>query len=36
LADAGFLTGKRIKQWIFYRRDEKAIAAFKALLKKRI
>jgi ArsR family transcriptional regulator len=36
LADAGFLTGKRIKQWIFYRRDEKEIVAFKALLKKRI
>jgi len=28
LADAGLLTGKRIKQWVFYRRDEKAIAAF--------
>src|SRR5690242_8416307 len=32
LADAGFLTGKRIKQWVFYKRDEKAIAAFKALM----
>jgi hypothetical protein len=30
------LTGTRIKQWICYRRDEKAIAAFKALLKKEI
>jgi len=28
LVDAGFLTGKKIKQWIFYQRDEKAIAAF--------
>lgn len=28
LIDAGFLTGKKIKQWIFYRRDEKEIAAF--------
>jgi DNA-binding transcriptional ArsR family regulator len=28
LVDAGFLTGKKIKQWIFYRRDEKEIAAF--------
>ena len=28
LVDAGFLTGKKIKQWIFYRRNEKAIAAF--------
>jgi DNA-binding transcriptional ArsR family regulator len=33
LSDAGFLTGRKIKQWIFYRRDEKEIAAFKALLK---
>jgi len=36
LADAGFLTGKRIKQWVFYKRDEKAIAAFKALMKSEI
>jgi ArsR family transcriptional regulator len=36
LSDAGFLTGKKIKQWIFYRRDEKEIAAFKALLKSEI
>jgi DNA-binding transcriptional ArsR family regulator len=36
LTDAGFLTGKRIKQWIFYQRDEKEIVAFKALLKKQI
>jgi ArsR family transcriptional regulator len=28
LVDAGFLSGKKIKQWIFYRRDEKEIAAF--------
>jgi DNA-binding transcriptional ArsR family regulator len=28
LVDAGFLTGKKIKQWIFYRRDEKQIATF--------
>jgi DNA-binding transcriptional ArsR family regulator len=28
LVDAGFLTGKKIKQWIFYRRDEKEIAKF--------
>src|SRR5215472_4417219 len=33
LVDAGFLTGKKIKQWIFYQRNEKDIAAFKALLK---
>ena len=36
LSDAGFLTGKKIKQWIFYRRDEKEIATFKALLKSQI
>src|SRR5712675_3308829 len=36
LTDAGFLTGKKIKQWIFYRRDEKEIAAFKALLRNEI
>lgn len=36
LTDAGFLTGKRIKQWVFYQRDEKAIAAFKALVKRQI
>ena len=29
LADAGFLTGKRIKQWVFYRRDEARIRAVK-------
>jgi ArsR family transcriptional regulator len=28
LVDAGFLTGKKIKQWIFYQRDEKEITAF--------
>jgi DNA-binding transcriptional ArsR family regulator len=33
LTDAGLLTGKKIKQWVFYRRDEKAISAFKARLK---
>ena len=36
LTAAGFLTGKRIKQWIFYRRAEKVIVAFKALLKRQI
>jgi len=36
LADAGFLTGNKIKQWIFYKRDEKAITAFKALVRKEI
>ena len=28
LVDAGFLIPKRIKKWIFYRRDETAIGAF--------
>lgn len=36
LTNAGFLTGKKIKQWVFYKRNEKEIAAFKALLKKQI
>jgi ArsR family transcriptional regulator len=36
LSDAGFLTGRKIKQWIFYRRDEKEIAAFKALVRRQI
>jgi DNA-binding transcriptional ArsR family regulator len=29
LADAGLIQGKRIRQWIFYKRDEKAIARAK-------
>lgn len=33
LLDAGLVTGKKIKQWTFYRRDEKAIAAFKRALR---
>jgi DNA-binding transcriptional ArsR family regulator len=33
LTDGGFLVGKKIKQWIFYKRDEKEIAAFKARIK---
>lgn len=33
LAQAGLVRGKRIKQWTFYRRDEKRIAAFKRALK---
>jgi DNA-binding transcriptional ArsR family regulator len=36
LVDAGFLIGTRIKQWTFYRRDEKAISAFKARIGKEI
>jgi len=30
LVDAGLVRPKRIKQWTFYKRDEAAIAAFKA------
>ena len=33
LTGAGFLVGKKIRQWVFYRRDEKSIAAFKALIR---
>ncbi len=33
LADAGFLTGKKIKQWVFYQRDERKIAAFKVQMR---
>jgi len=29
LSQAGLLRGKRIKQWTFYKRDEKAIAQIK-------
>jgi DNA-binding transcriptional ArsR family regulator len=36
LTDAGFLVGKKIKQWVFYRRNEKSIAAFKALMRSRL
>ena len=33
LTQAGLLQGKRIKQWIFYRRDEEAIAALRQYLR---
>jgi ArsR family transcriptional regulator len=36
LVDAGFLSGTKIRQWIFYRREEQAIAAFKALVSSEI
>jgi DNA-binding transcriptional ArsR family regulator len=32
LADAGLIRGKRIKQWTFYKRDEKAIRRVKQML----
>ena len=34
LTDAGFLTTRKVKQWIFYKRDENAIRAFKVQLRK--
>ncbi|MFC5834116.1 ArsR/SmtB family transcription factor [Nonomuraea insulae] len=32
LAKAGLIRGRRIKQWVFYQRDEERIAAAKELL----
>lgn len=32
LTRAGLIRGKKIKQWVFYRRDEERIAAIKATL----
>lgn len=32
LTQAGFIQGKRIKQWTFYRRDEKGIKELKRLV----
>jgi ArsR family transcriptional regulator len=36
LTQTGLLRSKRIKQWTFYQRDEKAIAATKALLQEKL
>lgn len=36
LTRAGLVRGKRIKQWVFYRRNEPAIAAAKREFQKRI
>ena len=36
LADAGLIRGKPIKQWIFYKRDEAAIAEIKKLIQAKI
>jgi ArsR family transcriptional regulator len=36
LSDAGFLTGKKIKQWVFYKRDEREITAFKSAVRTKI
>jgi DNA-binding transcriptional ArsR family regulator len=33
LADAGFIRGKKIKQWTFYKRDEKAIRRVKEMIR---
>ena len=32
LATAGLVRGRKIKQWVFYRRDEERLAAVKAML----
>ncbi len=32
LADAGLIRGKKIKQWTFYKRDEKALRRVKKML----
>jgi DNA-binding transcriptional ArsR family regulator len=32
LADAGLIRGKKIKQWTFYKRDEKAMRRVKEML----
>src|SRR5258706_4987946 len=36
LADAGLIRGKPIKQWIFYKRDEVAIAEIKKVIQAKI
>lgn len=36
LVRAGLVTGKRIKQWTFYKRDEAAISALKKTLAKEL
>jgi ArsR family transcriptional regulator len=36
LVQAGFLEGRRIKQWIFYRRDEAAIRKLKKTMARAI
>ncbi|TIV94887.1 MAG: helix-turn-helix transcriptional regulator [Mesorhizobium sp.] len=36
LTQAGLLSAKRTKQWIFYRRDEERIAEARALIQQRI
>lgn len=36
LSQSGLVRAKRIRQWVFYRRDEERIAAVKARLKERL
>lgn len=36
LSQAGLVRGKRIRQWVFYRRDEDRIAAAKTLIQERL
>ncbi|MCA1405632.1 winged helix-turn-helix transcriptional regulator [Ensifer sp. IC3342] len=36
LSQAGLVRAKRIKQWVFYKRDEERIRAAKTLIQKRL
>src|SRR5436190_162770 len=36
LADAGLISGKRIKQWTFYKRDERSIKEIKKQIAKEV
>ena len=36
MTDAGLLTSRRIKQWTFYKRDERALRALKSALSKNL
>lgn len=36
LTQAGLVTSKRIKQWTFYKRDDKRMAEVKATIEKRV
>src|SRR5579864_3071659 len=36
LTQAGLVSAKRIKQWTFYKRDEKRLAEVKAAIEKRV
>ena len=36
MTDAGLLTSRRIKQWTFYKRDERALRALRSALSKNL